>query len=85
MRSASRSERSSCDGAGRLGNECQQEPERIAVGHHGVRADAAFAEQSLGEESLQRRSQGAHELDTWLDSSRRAASPSSSGVACRYQ
>ena len=84
---ASRSSRSQVAGSGAgagLG-EGQQQPERVAVGGHGVAADLALGDQPVGEERLQDRGEGGHGLPPAAASRRPAARASSSGVPVRYQ
>ena len=38
----------------------EEEPERVAVGGHGVRAGTTLADEPLGEECLERRGERAH-------------------------
>ncbi len=69
--------------AGPLGDEAEQEPERVAVARDRVRAGIALACETFGEESLQRGSERGHGR---VRLSRRAAASSiSSGEADRYQ
>src|SRR4051812_31939376 len=61
----------------------EEQAERVPVGD-GARTDLALAEEPVGEEALQRRSDRAHG-STIPGSMRRAASASSSGAADKYQ
>jgi hypothetical protein len=71
--------------AGAIVGEDQQQPQRVAVGGDGVRAGVTLNRQPLGEERLDGRCQRGHDRCPWCCSSHWAATPSSSGVACRYQ
>ncbi len=69
-------------GAGRVGEVCEEQPERISVGGDGVRTGVALPHQTLGEEGLQGRRQRGHDSSPGRTSSFRAARASSSGAAC---
>ena len=72
-------------GAGLLGDEGEQQPDRVAVCGDRVRARALLPDQPVGEERLQCRCEQAHRALPSLRSRRSAASASSSGAACKYQ
>ena len=71
--------------AGLLFDEPQQQPERVAVGLDGFRADVALVDEAVGEERLQRRREQAHDSRPAPRSTRSRASASSSGDASKYQ
>ena len=68
-----------------LGGECKQQADRVAVGGDRMRAGLSLGDQPIGEERLQRRREQAHLAPPSARSRRSAASPSSSGAACKYQ
>jgi hypothetical protein len=66
-------------------HEAQQQRERGLVGADRVGARLAFPSKALDEEGLEKWGQGSHGSAPKLFSSLRAATPSSSGTAERYQ
>ena len=76
-------------GAGAVGGEAEQQPERVAVAGDGVGAGPALPDESFGEERLQQRREGAHESAPAMrparSGSRAAASCINSGTAVKYQ
>jgi hypothetical protein len=71
--------------AGALVGVAEKQPERVAIGGHGVGAGAALGDQPLGEERLQRRCEHGHGFTSKVASSRATLWASSCGVADRYQ
>ena len=63
----------------------QQHPPAAPVGRDGVRAGVLLEHEPLGEERFEGRGEEAHRPSSKASSSPRAARPSSSGVADRYQ
>ena len=72
-------------GSGARRGEAEQQPQGVAVGGDRVRAGPALGDQPLGEERLHGRGDRGHRGSPGAAPSRRAASASSSGAACRYQ
>ena len=68
-----------------LGGEDQQEPKRVLVGRHGVRAGVALPSEAIVEEGLDGGSHEAHGNSPSWRSRRSARICMSSGVAERYQ
>ena len=71
--------------SGRLLGEAEQEPEGVAVGRDGVRADPTLRDQALGEERFEDGCQRGHDATASVASSRRAAPAMRRGRSERYQ
>jgi hypothetical protein len=68
-----------------VGDESEEQPERVAVGGDGGRAGLPLGEEAVGEELLQGGSEGAHGSSPRNSSRRRPTMVKSSGAASRYQ
>src|SRR5207249_11853581 len=71
--------------AGAALREAQQQPERVAIGGHRVRAGSKLGPHPLGEETLQGGRERAHAASPTVASRRAATRVSNSGAADRYQ
>lgn len=68
-----------------LGGEANQQLEGLGIGVSGLHAHFPLAGQILTEEGGQMRAKRCHRSHRWPASAAVAMSPSSLGVACRYQ
>jgi hypothetical protein len=68
-----------------VGDESEEQPERITVGGNGGRADLPLGQEAVGEELLQSGSEGAHGSSPRNSSRRLPTMAKSSGAASRYQ
>src|SRR6202171_1504881 len=68
-----------------VGDESEEQPERVAVGGDGCRADLPLGEEAVGEKLLQGGSEGAHGSAPRNSSRRFPTMAKSSGAASRYQ
>jgi hypothetical protein len=68
--------------AGLLPGETQKEPDRVAVGQHGVAAGVALPGEPVGEESLQERSHRGHGIieEMSMDTKRALITGASEGI-----